>query len=119
LNIRNGDKDMTQNTEKRITMDSIRIRTQEQINELGKIYHDEVVKYLITGEAVAKTDSEKKLVNDIKYLLTKVSLLERMYVDDVRELEDTIDNKFRQTTIEESLGMETDKIDKIDMEKSK
>lgn len=89
-------------------LDCIRAMLEERMVELGKVYHDEATKYLITGELVPKTDSEKKMINDITYLLTKVSLLERMYAEEVRELENIMSNKSFQTTIDESLfGLES------------
>jgi len=85
-------------------MDRIRNNLREEMENLGKTYYDIATEYLITGEAVAKTNNEKKLVNDITYLLTKISLLERMYARDIEMLENRINNKSVQTTVEESWG---------------
>jgi hypothetical protein len=63
--------------------------------------------YLITGEATPETDGERRLLNDVIYLLTKVSLLERMYVEEIEESEARVENnRYRQITIEKSLDME-------------
>lgn len=88
-------------------MDKIRNDVREEMERLGKTYYDIATEYLITGEAVAETNNEKKLVNDITYVLTKISLLERMYADEIIMLENVIhNNKFHQATIEESLDID-------------
>lgn len=101
---------MTQEVESLNTIDCIRRKLEERMLELGKVYYDEATKYLITSELVAKTNNEIRLVNDITYLLTKVSLLERMYAEEVKILEDRLNDKSMQTTIEESLGMDEERL---------
>ena len=86
----------------------VRTKVDEQLEDSGRKYFDEIVKYTITGEFVSRSDSEGKLINDITYLLKKISLIEDAYIDEIIKLEDKIDNRsMRQSTIEESLGLES------------
>ena len=109
----NGDKNMVLNTE--ITqgeyyLNEIKQKVNEELQATGRVYTDEATKYLVAGELTAKTNSEKKLVMDIVYLLTKVNILENMLENIIIEKGNLeYNNRFKQSTIDDSLAIEGDK----------
>jgi membrane carboxypeptidase/penicillin-binding protein PbpC len=81
--------------------DGIRYRIEERMKETGKIYHDEVITYLITGENEAKDNSTKRLILDIQYLLLKAAYLEDMLIDCKRERDNSIQTTIQQGFLDE------------------
>jgi phage shock protein A len=75
-------------------MDTIRNEVRKRLEALGHCkYYDESLKYLVAGEAIAKTNSEKRLILDIQYLQTKVKILEDMVLELMVEKENAEANK--------------------------
>ena len=111
--ITNGDSNMVLNTE--ITqgefyLNEIKQKVNEELQATGRVYTDEVTRYLVAGELTAKTNSEKKLVMDIVYLLTKVNILENVLENVIIEKGNLeYNNRFKQSTIDDSLAIEGDK----------
>lgn len=91
-------------------INKVRQRVEEELEVIGRKYNDEVTKYLITSELVAKTNSEIRLVNDITYLLKKIELLEYAYRDEIIALKNKYDYRFmnmNQTTIDDHFNEKT------------
>lgn len=87
-------------------MEEIKQKVNEELQVAGKVYHDEITKYLLTGEFVVKTDSQKRLILDIQYLLKKVSILEDMLENVIVEKQNIEHNrKSVQTTVQEAWGV--------------
>lgn len=87
-----GDKNMLQETEPteiRHHKDIIREEVNAKLELLGVHYRDEVTRYLLTGESTIQNQSEKRLILDIQYLLTKVSILEDIAFDLMQQKENT------------------------------
>jgi len=86
----------------------ISVQIDKKIVASGRRYHDESTKYLITSEEEFKNSSERKLVADIVYLLTKIRLLEDKMREIIIERENLIYNsKMKRSTIEEQFcGLE-------------
>ena len=100
----------TEITQGEFYLNEIKQKVNEELQATGRIYTDEATKYLVAGELTAKTNSEKKLVMDIVYLLTKVKILENMLENVIIEKENLeYNNRFKQTTIEEAFAIEGDK----------
>jgi hypothetical protein len=100
----------TEITQGEYYLNEIKRKVNEELQATGRTYHDELLRYTITGELVAKTNSEKRLVMDIVYLLTKINILENMLENVIIEKGNLeYNNRFKQSTIEEALAIEGDK----------
>jgi hypothetical protein len=85
-------------------MHDINIRIDQELVVSGNRYNDEITKYNITGELSPKTESEKRLINDVVYLLRKTKLLKDVLELTLKDNENLWNNLLhRQSTIDEAL----------------
>lgn len=82
-------------------IETIRRIAIERLEALGyDKYHDVTTKYLLTGEAFAKSSDEKKLISDIIYLQNKIRILEDMVQELMIEIEnEELNKKYPQLDI--------------------
>ena len=81
-------------------MDVIRKTVSKQLEDLGYTYSEESANYLLTGEATIEKKSEIRLLEDTKYLLMKVRLLEDTVLDMIMEKEnEELNRKFPQIDV--------------------
>ena len=79
-------------------------RADEELVLSGNRYSDEITKYMITGELSPKNESEKRLINDITYLLRKIQLLKDILELSIKDNENMMNNlTHKQSTIDEAL----------------
>ena len=78
-------------------------RIDEELIASGNIYSDESVRYMITGE-LTPNDSEKKLINDVVFLLRKIQMLKDVLELSIRDNENMMNSiryRQKQTTIDD------------------
>lgn len=80
--------------------DTIRKTVEKQLEEQGYTYCNEATKYMLTGESTVDKNSEVRLLEDQKYLLKKIALLEDFAFDLMKEREFAeFDKKYPQTDV--------------------
>lgn len=81
-------------------MDIVRRTVNEKLADLGYTYSEESANYLLTGESTIEKKSEIRLLEDTKYLLMKVRLLEDTVLDMIMEKEnEELNRKFPQIDV--------------------
>lgn len=81
-------------------IDTIRRTVNEKLADLGYKYCEESVNYLLTGESIVEKNSEARLLEDVKYLLMKVRMLEDMMLELMIEKENAeLNRKYPQVDI--------------------